>query len=121
MARAVMPKVFVAFEPTELVTTFGAPTFRPIEGTNLTYVDNTESDLFLDSKDGLYYLLVSGRWYRTHGAKDALEFCTDKLPADFARIPTEHAAGRVLASVPGTDEARGAVLANSLPDSVLAA
>jgi len=113
--RADMPKVYVAFEPTELLITFGTPSFQPIEGTTLSYVDNTESDLFLNSKDGMYYLLTSGRWYRTRGAKDALEFCTDKLPAGFAKIPLDHPAGRVLASVPGTAEANAAVLANSLP------
>jgi len=114
-ARADMPKVYVAFEPTELVITFGTPSFRPIEGTTLSYVDNTESDLFLNAKDGMYYLLVSGRWYRTRGAKDGLEFCTDRLPSDFAKIPLDHPAGRVLASVPGTEGANAAVLANSLP------
>ena len=40
--------------------TFGQPVFEPIEGTSLTYVDNTESDVFLNSRDGHYYVLLSG-------------------------------------------------------------
>ncbi len=113
--RKDMPTVHVAFEPTELLITFGAPTFKPIKDTSLTYVDNTESDIFLNSKDGLYYVLFSGRWYRTRGNDHPLEFCTHDLPADFARIDPEHAAGRVLASVPGTEQAKDALLGNTLP------
>jgi len=109
-----VPKVYVATEPTELIVTFGEATFQPVPGTALTYVDNTESDVFLNSKDGMYYALLSGRWFRTRG-QGALEFCSQALPDDFAKIPPEHPAGRVLASVPGTDEAADALSAQRLP------
>ncbi|MHC4224698.1 MAG: hypothetical protein ACYSUN_11955 [Planctomycetota bacterium] len=110
-----LPKVHVATEPTELVVTFGEPTFKPIEGTSLTWVDNTEGDIFLNAKDGLYYVLLSGRWYRTRGKDHPLEFCTNDLPGDFRKISPEHEAGRVLASVPGTSEAEIALTSNLLP------
>ena len=97
-----VPKVYVATEPTELIVTFGEATFQPVPGTALTYVDNTESDVFLNSKDGMYYALLAGRWFRTRG-QGALEFCSQALPDDFSEIPPEHPAGRVLASVPGTE------------------
>ena len=38
-----------------IILTKGAPTFSPIRGTKLLYVSNTDSDLFKDSRDGLYY------------------------------------------------------------------
>jgi hypothetical protein len=109
-----VPKVYVATEPTELIVTFGEATFQPVPDTSLTYVDNTESDVFLNAKDGMYYTLLSGRWFRTRG-QGALEFCTDSLPDDFGKIPPEHPAGRVLASVPGTDEAADALSGHRLP------
>jgi hypothetical protein len=115
LPAADVPVVHVATEPTELLVTFGEPNFEPIPDTNLMYLANTESDVFLHSKDGLYYWLVSGRWYRTQGTDRPLEFCTDKLPADFARIPADHPAGRVLASVPGTPAAAEALFANGVP------
>jgi hypothetical protein len=108
-----VPSVLVATEPTELIVTFGQPVFEPIEGTSLTYVDNTESDVFLNARDGHYYALLSGRWYRTRGDQ-ALEFCTHDLPEDFRKIPPEHPAGRVLASVPGTGACEDALAANAI-------
>jgi type II secretory pathway component GspD/PulD (secretin) len=39
------------------------------------------------------------------------------LPEDFRRIPLEHARSRVLASVPGTDQAAEAVLIASIPQT----
>jgi hypothetical protein len=115
LPAADVPDVFVATEPTELLVMFGEPNLEPVPDTNLMYLANTESDVFLHSKDGLYYWLVSGRWYRTQGTDRPLEFCTDKLPADFGRIPADHPAGRVLASVPGTPAAAEALFANGVP------
>lgn len=112
---AAVPRVFVATEPTELFVFFGEPTFQPVPGTSLTYVDNTEGDVFLNAKDGNYYVLISGRWYRTRAADQPLEFCTTALPVEFANIPPDHPAGRVRASVPGTDEARDALVSARLP------
>lgn len=109
-----VPRVYVATEPTELIMTFGEPTFQPVPGTKLTYVDNSESDVFLNAADGMYYTLLAGRWFRTRG-QGPLEFCSGALPDDFARIPPEHPAGRVLSSVPGTDQAADALSRHRLP------
>jgi hypothetical protein len=109
-----VPRVFVATEPTELLVSYGDPTFKPIEGTSLTYVDNTENDVFLNAADGLYYVLLSGRWFRTRGLGHPLEFCTQDLPDAFSKIPPDHDAGRVLASVPGTKDAAEALAASRL-------
>ena len=39
------PKVIVATQPTELISSKGKPEFTPISGTDLLYMSNTESDI----------------------------------------------------------------------------
>ncbi|MBE7490053.1 hypothetical protein HS121_17620 [bacterium] len=52
-------------QPAELIVTKGRPTYKPISGTLLLYVDNTESQLFLNPAEGLHYLTIAGRWFRS--------------------------------------------------------
>ncbi|MHC5113823.1 MAG: hypothetical protein ACYTGP_05285 [Planctomycetota bacterium] len=113
------PDVYVVDEPTELIVMYGRPKFEKIKGTNLSFVTNSESDIFRYEPDRLYYALFSGRWFRTPGSGAPLEFCTHDLPEDFAQIPPDHAMGRVLASVPGTDSARRAVIASQIPHTAV--
>ncbi len=40
-----------------------------------------------------------------------------RLPAEFKKIPLEHPRSRVLASVPGTDQATEAVLLAQMPQT----
>src|SRR6185295_11678206 len=99
-----------------LVWTDGAPQYAPIAGTDLLYVRNTDSDVFLDSVTQLTYAVFSGRWYRTPLSKDAWEFVeSDKLPADFSRIPIDSEKRHVLASVAGTPQARDAARNAEIP------
>ena len=46
-------------------------------------------------------------------------FATPNLPEDFARIPETSPASQVLASVPGTDYAKDAVLLASVPTTAV--
>ena len=41
----------------------GEPQFGTIPGTSLSYVSNTGSDIFLDSTNQTYYILLAGRWF----------------------------------------------------------
>ncbi|MCP3903025.1 MAG: hypothetical protein GY715_05250 [Planctomycetes bacterium] len=109
------PDVHVVSEPTELIVMHGRPEFEKIPGTKLSYVANSESDIFRYEPDRLFYALFSGRWFRTPGSGAPLEFCTNDLPEDFAQIAPDHAAGRVLVSIPGTDQAREAMIASQIP------
>lgn len=111
------PKVFVSTEPAELILTHGEPAFSPIAGTQLMRVTNTDSDLFLNTTDGIYYLLVAGRWFRASGLDVPWSAASKDLPADFALIPGNDPAVRVKAAVPGTTEARDAVLLASIPST----
>jgi hypothetical protein len=110
------PVVYVTYKPAELILLKGEPKFRPIQGTNLSEVTNTESFLFYDNASQTYYFLTSGRWFRNQNLRGIWEYASASLPADFAKIPPSHPKASVLASVPGTLEAADAVLLASVPE-----
>ena len=106
------PTVFYSDRPAELIVTDGAPSFRTVGGPGLEYVPETQSDLF--HYENKFYYLVSGRWFSAATLRGPWEHVAE-LPNAFALIPPDHEKGHVLAAVPGTDEARLAVLEASLP------
>lgn len=109
------PRVFVSERPAELIVIYGEPALERIEGTELLWVANSESDLFLSMGEQRYYYLVSGRWFRADSLDGPWAFATDTLPEDFALIPEDHARSYVLASVPGTADAQEAVVLAQVP------
>ncbi|MHC4135166.1 MAG: hypothetical protein ACYS0K_09295 [Planctomycetota bacterium] len=109
-----VPTVHATQEFTELIVIDGAEDLSRIPDTTLLWVVNTESDLFR-AKDGHYYFLVSGRWFRSKGLDGPWVFCTSDLPPDFKKIAEDHDAGRVLVSVPGTQQALEAAIAAQIP------
>ena len=112
------PEVITSTRPAELVWTDGLPQYAPIAGTDLLYVKNTSNDVFLEISSQMSYVLLSGRWFRTVSTKVAWEFvASDKLPADFARIPVGSEKQHVLACVAGTAEAREAVKNAEIPQT----
>jgi hypothetical protein len=112
-----VPKVFVSFQPAELILVTGEPSYLLVGGTELLWVSNTESDVFRMGKAGPVYYLVAGRWFSAPDFTGPWTFATPSLPADFKKIPLEHARSRVLASVPGTDQAAEAVLLAQVPQT----
>ena len=112
-----VPSVFVSFEPAELIQLQGEPVLAPVAGTSLLWVSNTESDLFKHQATGAFYYLVAGRWFTAESLNGPWTFATLQLPEDFKRIPVEHPRSRVLASVPGTDQATEAVLLAQIPQT----
>ena len=110
------PTIITTFKPAEIVVLDGKPEGREIAGTGgLESIVNTESPLF--RLDGRYYLLAAGRWFSTENlARGPWKF-TMPLPDAFARIPEDDADADVRASVPGTLEARRAVLEAELPET----
>jgi hypothetical protein len=117
VASASMPKVLVSAAPAELILLRGAPNYLAVSGTGLVWVANTESDVFRLGKNGPVYFLVSGRWFTAAGFEGPWTFATPSLPDDFKKIPRSHERSRVLASVPGTDEAAEAVLLAQIPQT----
>jgi hypothetical protein len=65
-------------------------------------------------------VLISGRWYQSKTLADNSQWqytASDKLPADFAKIPEGSAKDNVLASVAGTDAAREALMDAQIPQT----
>lgn len=113
------PAVFLSTEPAEMILTKGEPSFSPIPGTKLMRVANTDSVLFLNSGDKKYYFLTTGRWFRTDSLDGTWSAASTDIPADFSRIPDDNPSAFVKASVPGTTEAKDAVLLASIPTSTV--
>lgn len=113
-----LPAIYASLGPAELLQTRGEPQVAPIEGTHLVYVTNTESDIFVDTGAEDHYVLFSGRWFRAKSMKGPWEFVPGgELPADFARIPPTHEKASVLVSIPGTPQAKEALIANDIPQT----
>ncbi len=111
------PQVFVSTTPAELILLTGEPNYLLVQGTNLLWVSNTDSDVFRMGKTGSVYYLVAGRWFSAPDFTGPWTFATPSLPADFQKIPVSHDRSRVLASVPGTDQAAEAVLLAQIPQT----
>jgi hypothetical protein len=115
IAPSAMPQVFVSTTPADLIAVSGAPQFESIAGTHLRYVTNTASDLFYDTQNLSWYVLLSGRWYRATTTAGPWSFAQTTLPADFARIPINSPKGDVLVSVPGTPAAKYVGASTTVP------
>jgi hypothetical protein len=114
-----VPAVFFSSTPAELITFQGEPRYTKIPGTDLVLATNTESDLFVHSRENQFYFLVAGRWFRAKSLDGPWSYATSDLPVDFARIPPNSSRSRVLASVPGTEEAKDAVLLAQVPNTAV--
>ncbi|MBI4893034.1 MAG: hypothetical protein HY821_20595 [Acidobacteria bacterium] len=116
---APVPQVFFSSTPAELILFTGSPVYARIQGTRLLYATNTDNDLFLDNIAREFYILLSGRWFKSAALGGPWSYAGDSLPADFAKIPTDSPRARVLASVPGTIEASDAVLLAQVPTTAI--
>jgi len=114
-AIKVMPSVYVTSDPSEMLLLDGEPKYEPVAGTQLLWVSNTESDVFRYGKDGPFFYLVTGRWFKAPAINGPWTFATPELPDAFKHISLEHPRSRVLASVPGTQQAAEAVLLAQVP------
>ncbi|WP_431209504.1 hypothetical protein ACQ86N_25460 [Puia sp. P3] len=79
---------------------------------------NTDNDIFLDTLERKYYLLLSGRWFRSDRLDGNWGFvASDSLPEGFAEIQEGSPKDRVLACVAGTEAAGDAVLDAGIPQT----
>ena len=113
------PKIIVSTKPAELIQTDGEAKFEPLTGTNLLFLTNSESDIIMDINSQNYYILISGRWYTSKklDGNTWQHIEPDKLPTDFEKIPEASDIAGVRYSVPGTQEAKDAMLENSIPQT----
>jgi len=113
-----VPTIHVSQTPTELLMFKGQPAFVPITGTTLQWASNTANDVLLDTASKEYYVLLSGRWFRSAALTGPWTYvASTSLPADFKKIPPDSPANIVLATVAGTPQAQEAVITNSIPQT----
>ena len=113
------PTVYVMTTPSELLLSNGPAQFSLILGTGLLYVENSGNDIFTDVANSQYYVLIAGRWFTGPSLQNGpwTYLPATNLPAGFAQIPTYSPKAGVLVSVPGTPQAKEAVIANSIPQT----
>jgi len=115
-----IPQIIVRTAPAELIQSDGEPNFAPIQSTQLLYVTNTDDNIFMTIDKQQYFILISGRWYSSNGLTGPWNFIpSDKLPADFAKIPEGSEKDIVLASVAGTEAAKEAVMDAQIPQTAV--
>jgi hypothetical protein len=115
----VTPAVFYSDKPAEVILFEGQPVYAQIPGTQLTYATNTNSVVFVFAPTQQFYYLTAGRWFQTSDLQNGpWTYATPDLPPDFAKIPQSSPASAILASVPGTDEAKDAVLLAQVPTTM---
>lgn len=114
IAAADIPRIFVTTRPAELIVIDGEPRLQGIAGTELAFVSNSSQDIVYRSTDRNYYLLLSGRWFLTQKLEGPWNI-VDELPKEFSRIPDDHPRAHVRAAIPGTDEAKTAVVEANIP------
>jgi hypothetical protein len=114
-SAAQVPQVFVSTKSADMVLIDGAPKLASIQGTQLQYVSNTETDLFMYAPTKTWYALLSGRWFSASSLQGPWTFASSSLPADFSKIPVNSPRGRVLVSVPNTPQAQYAGAAANVP------
>jgi hypothetical protein len=114
----VTPAVFYSDKPAEVILFDGQPVYAQIPDTQLTYATNTNSVVFVFTPTQQFYYLTAGRWFSAMDLQGPWTYATPDLPADFAKIPPNSPASAILASVPGTDEAKDAVLLAQVPTTM---
>ena len=114
-SEGVTPAVFYSDKPAEVIPFDGQPVFAQIPDTQLTYATNTNSVVFVFTPTQQFYYLTAGRWFSAMDLQGPWTYATSDLPSDFAKIPASSPASAILASVPGTDAAKDAVLLAQVP------
>jgi hypothetical protein len=117
-SEGVTPVVFYSDKPAEIILFDGQPVYANIPDTQLTYATNTDSVVFVFTPTQQFYYLTAGRWFSANDLEGPWTYATPDLPLDFQRIPASSPASAILASVPGTDEAKDAVLLAQVPTTM---
>ncbi len=117
--QGIVPTFYVSLTPAELLQSTGQAEYAPIPDTDLLYVRNMSSNVLIDTSSQDYYVLISGRWFRSKSLADGPwdYVANDKLPASFAKIPDNHPKGEVLSAVSGTPQAAESLIDNQIPQT----
>lgn len=115
------PKLIVTKEPAELIQTDGEPEIKQIHE-SLFSVSNSNDEIIFDSYSDTYFILISGRWYKTKNLeRGAWSFVSpENVPDIFKEIPSSSSFAHVRLSIPGTPESMSAALDNGIPQTAVA-
>jgi len=117
--KGATPDVFYSDKPAEVILFDGQPAYTQIPDTQLQYATNTNSVVFVYTPTQQFYYLTAGRWFSTNDLQNGpWTYATADLPPDFAKIPLSSPASAILATVPGTEEAKDAVLLAQVPTTM---
>ena len=114
------PKLIVTREPAELIQSMGEPEINQIYE-NLFSVSNSNDEIIFDSYTDTFYILISGRWYKTKNLdRGPWSFASpENLPDIFKEIPPSSPFAHVRLSIPGTPESVSAALDNGIPQTAI--
>ena len=111
------PEIVVVHQPSELIVSQGKANFKPLIG-DLLAMSNTDSSVFMDVKEQMYYIVVAGRWYNAKSMDGKWSYINaDRLPDSFANIPENSTYSDIRAYVAGTDEADEALMDAQIPQT----
>lgn len=114
-----IPEIVISTEPAELIFVDGKTAMEPIQGNDILEVSNTDSDVIFDINTQNFFVLLSGRWFRSTDLDNGpWEWvANDGVPLSFSDIPSDSDVGYLRASVAGTDESKDALLEQSIPQT----
>lgn len=111
------PEIVVTTEPAELVVTEGPAAFVPLVD-DLLVLNNSDDDVFMHLGEQQYYIVLSGRWYRSDSLNGPWAYAdSGQLPESFRAIPEESDQADARVFVAGTEEAEEAVLDAQVPQT----
>lgn len=114
------PKLILTQEPAELIQTQGEPEIKQVHE-NLFRVTNSNDEIIFDSYTDTFFILISGRWYKTkkleHGPWTFVS--PEALPDIFKEIPPGSSLAHIRLSVLGTAESVSAALDNGIPQTAI--
>ena len=117
------PDIHYSSIPAILVITDGPALKVPIKDTSLSYVANTNWDLFFHDKEARWYLLNGKQWLQTakDGDLSGNWELAEKLPKDFTKLPDTADFTDARAAIPPTvtDAAIPRVIASSRPAELI--
>jgi hypothetical protein len=112
------PQIITATVPTELIVTSGPLNWAPVSGNQLLYVNNTESTMLKEISTNDYYVLLSGRWFKSRSLDGPWTYVRgDQVPGDFKQIPPASPVGDALTAVAGTNRAEDAEMDADIPQT----
>ena len=95
------PKIFFSMKPAILVMFMGKPRFQPVPDNDLMFAVNTNWDIFMDAKAGMYYMLVDKSWLAAPDIEKGPWTAAASLPASLSKLPPNDNWKDVLAAIPG--------------------